>query len=240
MLPTGPRKLQKPLLFKGVQYHPSWNVSTIDDVLALIDVKHITVLRTDESKSDIRGKYKQEKVSVYDYVAYVKKNDSPEKLYLMQSSTEVLNIENIQKVHNWSSFSSFFWLGRKGTTASLHFDYSDNVNYLLLGKKKWVLIDPATIKNDSSGLRNFHAVANPKDKYDRTQYPYFDTAKYIEFVQEKGDVVYIPRGWWHMVETLELSFAINHWNIKSRYLSRTMFMKIVAAVNWMLSLFRNK
>ena len=32
--------------------------------------------------------------------------------------------------------------------------------------------------------------------------------KPIEFVQEAGEVVFIPRGWWHMVRTCESSFCI--------------------------------
>lgn len=30
-------------------------------------------------------------------------------------------------------------------------------------------------------------------------------------VLEPGDVLFVPRGWWHFVESLELSISVNVW-----------------------------
>lgn len=220
----------KPELIKETEFPASWELGSIDEVLVKIRPRKITVIRTEEEEIEPRKRYNYEKIDVEEYLKYIKSEVVSEKLYLAQVDTKILNMENQRILHKWSSYSSYFWFGRSNRSTSLHFDYSDNYNFLLFGKKRWVIIDPKTIKRETTILRNHHTVMDPSKGYDKEKYPYFETASYTEFIQEKNDVVYVPRGWWHMVETLEPSFAINHWDKKSRMLSRTISMKFAQII----------
>lgn len=42
-------------------------------------------------------------------------------------------------------------------------------------------------------------------------YPLFKGARYLECVLEAGECLYIPVGWWHYVESLEVSFNVSYW-----------------------------
>jgi Cupin-like domain len=43
------------------------------------------------------------------------------------------------------------------------------------------------------------------------EFPLFPNAKYVEGVLGPGDCLYIPRGWWHYVQSLSPSFSVSFW-----------------------------
>ena len=63
---------------------------------------------------------------------------------------------------------------------SWHQHFDNVINLLLVGKKKWKVCSPHYDIDD--------------DRFDEMV---------ITIVQEEGDVVFLPHGWWHEVHTLE-------------------------------------
>ena len=45
----------------------------------------------------------------------------------------------------------------------------------------------------------------------RRRFPHFHEAEYVEGVIAEGECVYIPRGWWHYVRSLEASVSVSFW-----------------------------
>lgn len=45
----------------------------------------------------------------------------------------------------------------------------------------------------------------------RQKFPLFREAKFVEAVLGPGEVLYIPRGWWHYVQSLEASCSVSFW-----------------------------
>ena len=43
------------------------------------------------------------------------------------------------------------------------------------------------------------------------RFPLFADAEYVEGVLHAGECLYIPIGWWHFVESLEVSFNVSYW-----------------------------
>ncbi|KAL9089638.1 MAG: hypothetical protein Q9165_005670 [Trypethelium subeluteriae] len=43
------------------------------------------------------------------------------------------------------------------------------------------------------------------------QFPLFEKAQYVEGILGPGDCLYIPKGWWHYVESLSTSFSVSFW-----------------------------
>lgn len=99
-----------------------------------------------------------------------------------------------------------FWIGPKGTKSPLHFDIRDNIFTQLFGTKKIYLINP-------EGL-NFPLM----EGFSNTAQLSLEEA--IQTVPEDhifcmtisgGEMLYIPKGWWHFVESLTKSISVSFW-----------------------------
>jgi dTDP-4-dehydrorhamnose 3,5-epimerase-like enzyme len=45
---------------------------------------------------------------------------------------------------------------------------------------------------------------------DKDKYPHFHEAKPVYVIQETGDAIFVPSGWYHQVKNLEDTISINH------------------------------
>jgi len=45
----------------------------------------------------------------------------------------------------------------------------------------------------------------------RDEFPLFEEAEYVEAILWPGEMLYIPLGWWHYVESLSTSFSVSFW-----------------------------
>lgn len=45
----------------------------------------------------------------------------------------------------------------------------------------------------------------------RERFPLFESAEYVEGVLGPGECLYIPRGWWHYVRSLDVSASVSFW-----------------------------
>ncbi len=43
------------------------------------------------------------------------------------------------------------------------------------------------------------------------QFPMFAGAEYVEAVLEPGEILYIPKGWWHYIRSLDVSASVSFW-----------------------------
>ena len=109
------------------------------------------------------------------------------------------------------------WLGPAGTVSTLHRDPYHNALTQLGGHKLVRLFAPkygAALYAGAAGhQRNTCAVdAGNLDGVDRSAFPRFAAVEsMIEGELLPGDALFIPKGWWHYVESLSTSFSINHW-----------------------------
>lgn len=108
----------------------------------------------------------------------------------------------------------FVYMGPKGTWTPLHADvftsYSWSAN--IVGKKRWLLFPPG----QEDFLRDVHGQliydATSDELNDHTKYKAYDKriVKYIDVIQEPGEIMFIPSGWHHQVWNLEDTISINH------------------------------
>ena len=49
------------------------------------------------------------------------------------------------------------------------------------------------------------------ENYSYQKFPKFISADVMETIVEPGELLFIPRGWWHYLRSLEPSISINHW-----------------------------
>uniref|UniRef100_A0A7S1FF39 JmjC domain-containing protein n=1 Tax=Noctiluca scintillans TaxID=2966 RepID=A0A7S1FF39_NOCSC len=110
------------------------------------------------------------------------------------------------------------FFGPKGTATPLHVDPYENAFCQVVGSKYVRLYPPAEAwrlypSDENSPLRN-HSKLEPGDlllgeKTDAyLEFPEFEKADFAETVLRAGDLLYLPRGWWHYVKSLSTSISV--------------------------------
>jgi ribosomal protein L16 Arg81 hydroxylase len=101
----------------------------------------------------------------------------------------------------------FFWFGPAGTVTPLHHDLLNIFMAQVRGRKRITLIAPdqtPSLYNDTSVFSEVDPV-NP----DYETFPLFRDVKATTFVLRPGEALFIPVGWWHHVEALDLSITVS-------------------------------
>lgn len=110
--------------------------------------------------------------------------------------------------------STRFWLSRENTCSPLHRDWPENLFAQIIGRKKFILIDRRETRRVYSrpfysGAPNFARVDAESPDLDR--FPRFRDVPRMTFEVKPGELLYLPRMWWHQVRSLDLSASINLW-----------------------------
>ncbi|EGG13888.1 transcription factor jumonji [Cavenderia fasciculata] len=122
--------------------------------------------------------------------------------------------------------SANLWIGSAGQVTPLHHDWStgdpgmDGLHAIIIGKNylnfmiqqliEWGLFHHALVDCESPNLE---------------KYPEFANAQVIDVILEAGEILFIPKLWWHHVRTLEHAISLNFWfqHIGSEKLKCTRF-----------------
>lgn len=83
--------------------------------------------------------------------------------------------------------------------ADVYSSYSWSVN--VVGRKKWILFPPGEEEKLKDSLGNLPLL------FDSTT---CSEVIFFEIIQEKGDAIFVPSGWYHQVTNLEDTISINH------------------------------
>ncbi|XP_041458017.1 HSPB1-associated protein 1-like isoform X2 [Lytechinus variegatus] len=121
---------------------------------------------------------------------------------------------------------STIWIGSEGANTPCHQDtYGFNLVAQIRGRKKWHLFPPSQtelmyptrIPYEESSVFSLVNVKSP----DLNQHPKFGEATPYEVVLHPGDILFVPKLWWHFVESLDTSISINCWiDLESDHESR--------------------
>lgn len=109
-----------------------------------------------------------------------------------------------------------FWAGSNGTITELHYDPTDNLLTVLKGIKYLLIFPPSETKylyyrsNKVYNKSLTHSPINISD-YNETKYSKFRNAKYYQCTLYPGQTLFLPAGFWHIVESAETNFAVNIW-----------------------------
>jgi len=109
-----------------------------------------------------------------------------------------------------------FWAGSGNTITELHYDPTENLLSMITGRKNIVIFPPNQTKllyNISPKISKksiTHSVVDIQS-LDLKKYPNLAHAKYYECGIKKGETLYLPNGFWHVVESLDLNMAVNIW-----------------------------
>ncbi|KAL8283360.1 hypothetical protein RQP46_005770 [Phenoliferia psychrophenolica] len=130
----------------------------------------------------------------------------------------------------------FVYLGGPSTFTPVHRDvycsYSISTN--IYGRKRWTLFPP--VCSPKLGLllkaaERIDCVLDVREWDEETRLEFVEMGAEV-VIQEVGETIFIPSGWYHQVENLGLTFSLNHnWanshNISLLYTSMTLEVTLV-------------
>jgi len=107
------------------------------------------------------------------------------------------------------------WMGRGLKINPLHQDPYDNLLLMIAGTKRFTLFAPSQRwwlypvfpagGHESSRMNDIRDI-------DSDEFPCFKYAHSVEVTLHAGDVLLLPYGWWHQVQTEgEFNLAVNYW-----------------------------
>ncbi|MBR0552530.1 cupin-like domain-containing protein [Stakelama marina] len=117
-----------------------------------------------------------------------------------------------------SGAQSRVWLASRSQVAT-HYDLSDNVAVVALGRRRFTLFPPEATADLYVGPLNITIAGQPVSMADPLnpdleRYPRFAAAldKAMTVELEPGDAIYIPTLWWHHVAALDpVNILVNYW-----------------------------
>ncbi|XP_067687799.1 HSPB1-associated protein 1 homolog [Haliotis asinina] len=131
---------------------------------------------------------------------------------------------DLLKSVDWSVFGlsgrdgkdSTIWIGSECASTPCHYDtYGYNLVAQIYGRKRWHLFPPASsealyptrLPYEESSVFSEVNVGQP----DLGKHPRFKESQAVVVTLEPGQVLYVPRHWWHYVECLHTAISINTW-----------------------------
>lgn len=103
------------------------------------------------------------------------------------------------------------WIGSAGTRSLLHSDLKDNLFCQLWGQKSVTLL---SWRNSRSAYPFPDNLVNSQVDLaapDLRRFPRLKDAVLHHVQMRPGDLLYIPRGWWHDIRAHTPSVSVNHW-----------------------------
>jgi hypothetical protein len=100
----------------------------------------------------------------------------------------------------------FFWLGPKGTLTPFHHDLTNNLLVQVMGRKRVLMVPSWEVGRMRNAVHCFSGRA-PEDWPDGGDLP-----PLLDCVIGPGDALFLPVGWWHHVEALDVSISMSFTN----------------------------
>jgi len=219
-------KKNKPVILTDVT--DNWRAKTEWTVEKLLQKYGSHQFKTDEVDSLAKEKLY---VTMSDYVAYARNSSDEDPIYLFDDKydrrehvSDLLNDYTVPMYFKEDFFEllgderpPYRWIvfGPPRSGSQFHTDpYRTSAwNALLKGRKRWALYPYQTIPPgvelewDEDG--NFDSDSPDVVKWFLNVYPYLPPdQKPIECIQEEGETIFIPSGWWHQVLNLTETIAV--------------------------------
>lgn len=139
--------------------------------------------------------------------SYMGNNILPEKLL------KLIKYPPYYEIHQY--IPPRLWIGPEKTFTPLHRDDTDNLFVQIWGEKKFTLAAPHYRPSLGAWATSPHGGLDGCDfNPDAPDFNLFPTARdvvFLEIILAPGDILFLPEGWFHQVESLSTSLSINFW-----------------------------
>lgn len=179
--------------------------------------------RSADPKYELNSIAHKRKLRFGDYVDMVRASGSSNDFY-MTANNDSLNRKALSEL--WDDIGElpeymtegptrqgFFWFGPAGTVTPYHHDLTNNFMMQIIGRKKVKLIAPCELARLNNQRHCFTDV-DGHGEIDLQKYPAMAGVPVKECVLEAGEMLFLPVGWWHYVEGLDISVTVSATHFK--------------------------
>jgi hypothetical protein len=104
------------------------------------------------------------------------------------------------------------WIGPKNTISSMHTDDKHNIFCQIVGEKLVILAAP----EDGDNLYTYEGLLNNTSKVDPEnlnfeEFPNSRNVKFYKVLVKAGEILFIPKLWFHYVRSLSNSISVSFW-----------------------------
>ncbi len=208
---------QKPLVIRG--FASNW------EALKKWNLEYFASLESSSAVNVLNGEYIQgtQKFKSGDFQAFIndlrKEENRDEKTYL--AAMNIFNyFPELKKDTDFSLYSSFTsfnlklaWIGPRGTISGLHADNINNMYTQIQGRKLFIIASRRYNKRMYPSKKYIAGAIGSRvdiNDYSEKKFPRFSEVEFSHVILEPGDVLFLPKKWWHYVESLDTSISINN------------------------------
>ena len=179
--------------------------------------------RNNDPKYEMNSIAHKRKIKFGEYVEMVRNSGESNDFY-MTANNDSLNREALTEL--WDDIGElpeymtegekrqgFFWFGPAGTVTPFHHDLTNNFMMQIIGRKKIKLIAPCELPR-LNNLRHCFTDVDGNGEIDLQKYPAMAGVPVRECVLEAGEILFLPVGWWHYVEGLDVSVTVSATHFK--------------------------
>ncbi len=120
-----------------------------------------------------------------------------------------LEVQSLYPPEDWPPFTAL-WVGSANTRSGMHFDGNDNLYTQLAGSKRILMAHPDEAARLYPFLEDFCKSQVDPEAPDLQRYPAFRDVVLHQVDLAPGEVLFMPRVWWHHVRSLEPSLSLSH------------------------------
>lgn len=213
-------ELSSPAIIKGFAKHwpgSKWNFESLKKIIGDKPIKALVDLPTTGGHLDGGYEFYERRMRFDDFV-HLAHDEQARPCYLGYVRSDAF-FDEIYKHFPFTDISDGYpggsdtrlWIGSRGTCSGLHSDLKDNLFLQVHGYKTVYLIPFEdtphvypyldNIVNSRIDCENFHPEGFPK----------FKKARVYKYQLCPGDIMFIPKGWWHYLKSKTPSISVNHW-----------------------------
>ena len=208
---------QKPLVIRG--FANDWKA------LKKWNLDYFATLESQSTVNVLNGEYIQgtQKFKSGDFQAFIshlqKEENGEGKTYL--AAMNIFNyFPELKEDTDFSLYSSYTsydlklaWIGPKGTISGLHADNVNNMYAQIKGRKLFIIAPPRFNKSLYPSKKYIPgAIGSQVDlnNYTPNKFPAVREVAFNHVILGPGDILFLPKKWWHYVESLDTSISINN------------------------------
>lgn len=230
---TGPEFLEqyyrtnRPVIITGMlEHYPArtkWNLDYFADPRFKDRMVEVQFGRNADPQYELNSIAHKRQIPFGEYVDMVRKAGTSNDFY-MTANNDARNRDALKEL--WDDVGSlpeyldsdparrgFFWFGPAGTITPFHHDLTNNFMAQIVGRKLVRLIAPCELANVYNHRHCFTEV--DARAVDLQRFPAMAGVPILECVLEPGEILFLPVGWWHYVEALDISVTLAstnfHW-----------------------------
>ncbi|MEN5033773.1 cupin-like domain-containing protein [Pseudomonas sp. TWI929] len=194
-----------------------WNFDTLRERIGNKEVKALVDLPATGGELD-GGHERYEQLMSFEKFVDLAHDDHAKPCYLGYVRSREF-IDDIERHFLFSKITEQYpggsdtrlWIGSKGTCSGLHSDLKDNIFLQVNGSKVVYLVPFEDTPYVYPYVDNIVNSRIDCESFDMADFPKFMRATVYKVTMAAGDMLFIPRGWWHYVKSTTPSISVNHW-----------------------------